>query len=65
MEIWLELCFDGQPVDNIVARSEEEAEDIIRNHSRDFRDQNEDIKEWWISEGFRKDPVVTIERSKK
>ena len=62
MDIWLKLCFDGQPVDNIVVCSEEEAKEIMEQHSRNFADQNEDIKDYWLSLGFRNNPVVSIER---
>jgi uncharacterized OB-fold protein len=36
--IWLELRFDGQPVDNIVVNSIDEALDIMENHSYKFED---------------------------
>ena len=43
METWLYLCFDGEPVDNIVCDSEYEVQNILKNHSRKFHDQNEEI----------------------
>ena len=59
--IWLELRFNGEPVDNIIVDSVEEALDIMENHSYNFADQNEDLKEWWLSEeGFDPDPIVNI-----
>ena len=59
--IWLELRFDGHPVDNIVADSVDEALDIIENHSHKFEDQNEELKEWWLSvEGMNPNPTVDI-----
>lgn len=59
--IWLELRFDGQPVDNIVVDSVEEALDIMEHHSYKFADQNEGLKEWWLSEkDVNPDPVVNI-----
>ena len=61
MEIWLYLCFDGEPVDNIVCNSEYEVQDILKNHSRKFHAQNEEIVDW--SEGFRDNPEVTIIRA--
>ena len=63
MEIWLYLCFDGEPVDNIVCDSEYEVQNILKNHSRKFHDQNEEIVDWWLSEGFRDNPDFTIIRA--
>lgn len=63
MEIWLYLCFDGEPVDNIICNSEDEVQDVLKNHSRKFHDQNEEIVDWWLSEGFRDNPDVTIRRA--
>ena len=39
--IWLELRFDGQPVDNIIVNHIDEALDIMENHSYKFEDQND------------------------
>lgn len=60
MMIWLELRFDGEPVDNIVVSSIEEALDIMEYHSYKFEDQNEDLKEWWLEEGMNPNPIVNI-----
>ena len=65
MEIWLYLCFDGEPVDNIICNSEDEVKYILKNHSRKFHEQNEEIVDWWLSEGFRDNPEVTIIRADK
>ena len=59
--IWLELRFDGQAVDNILVNSVNEALDIMERHSCKFADQNEELKEWWLSEqGMNPNPVVDI-----
>lgn len=59
--IWLELRFDGLPVDDIVVNGVEEALDIMEHHSYNFEDQNEELKEWWLSEGeMNPNPVVDI-----
>ena len=59
--IWLELRFDGHPVDNILVHCVDEALDIIENHSYKFDDQNEELKEWWLSEeGMNPNPIVDI-----
>lgn len=59
--IWLELRFDGLPVDDIVVNGVEEALDIMEHHSYNFEDQNEELKEWWLSEGeMNSNPVVDI-----
>ena len=58
--IWLELRFYGQPVDNIVVNSIDEALDVMENHSYNFEDQNEDLKEWWLEEGMNPNPIVNI-----
>ena len=59
--IWLELRFDGQPVDNIIVSGVEEALDIMEHHSYKFEDQNEELKEWWLStKGMNPNPVVNI-----
>lgn len=58
--IWLELRFDGQPVDNIIVSGVEEALDIMEHHSYNFEDQNDDLKEWWLEEGMNPNPIVDI-----
>ena len=62
MSIRLNLCFDGVVMDDICAFGENEAEEILRSHSTNFSDQNEEIKRDWLALGKRNDPIVTIER---
>lgn len=59
-DIWIEVCFDGEPVDNLIANNELEAKEIIEDVLRNgFDDYNEEVKEWWLELGFRNNPVVT------
>lgn len=63
MEIWYELCFNGEAVDNIVFNSEEEAKECLARHNLNFHEQNNDLVEWWLSMGFEDNPIVTFRRS--
>ena len=57
----LELLFDGVVVDTIRAHDVKEALEIIVLHSREFDDQNEDIKNDWLTlHNGQNNPVVTI-----
>lgn len=64
MEIWIEVLFDGQPMDNIIASSNEEAEELIKSiEENGFSEYNEEVKEEWLGMGFRNDPKVTAQIS--
>lgn len=59
-EIWIEVLFDDQPMDNIIATSLEEAEKIIKSiEERGFAEYNEEVKDEWLEMGFRDNPEVT------
>lgn len=60
-EIWLEVSFDGQPMDNIIAHSEQEAKDLIESvEELGFTEYNDEVKEDWLGMGFRDNPIVTV-----
>lgn len=59
-EIWITICFNGQPVDNVIAHSVEEADELIFSIERNgFKECNEDIKDDWLNMGFEDNPKVT------
>ena len=59
-EIWIEVLFDDQPMDNIIATSLEEAEKIIKSiEESGFAEYNEEVKDEWLEMGFRDNPEVT------
>lgn len=60
MEIWIEISFDGQPMDNITANNIEEANELINLiEMSGFEEYNEEVKSEWLEMGFRNNPVVT------
>lgn len=59
-KIWIEILFDGQPMDNIIANSKEEAEELIKSiETNGFSEYNEEVKSEWLAMGFRDNPTVT------
>ena len=63
--IWIEILFDGQPVENIIANNMMEANDLIKSiEDNGFSEMNEEIKEYWLSLGFSNNPKVTARLTK-
>lgn len=59
-EIWIEVRFDDQPMDNLITNSITEAEEIIKSiEYNGFENYNEEVKNDWINMGFRNNPIVT------
>ena len=58
--IWIEVTFDGQPMDNVVVDSEEDAINVIKTIEQyGFEEYNEDVKNDWLEMGFNNNPKVT------
>ena len=65
MKIWIEILFDGEPMDNIIASSTEEAKKLIESVERNgFSEYNEEVKNEWLEMGFRNNPKVTARITK-
>lgn len=63
MHIELELLFNNVVIDEIHAHDAEEAAEILNQHSRDFNDQNEELKRFWLFDMMgQPNPVVTIRK---
>ena len=59
-DIWIEVCFNDQPMDNVIAHTEEEAKEIIQSIEQNgFSEYNEDVKNDWLEMGFNDNPKVT------
>lgn len=59
-EIWIEISFDGQPVENIIANNLKQAEELIKSiETGGFSEMNGEIKEYWLEMGFNNNPKVT------
>lgn len=59
-EIWIEILFNGEPMDNIIANDEKEAEELINSiEELGFAEYNEDVKNDWLEMGFENNPKVT------
>ena len=60
-KIWLEVRFDGIPFDNVIANSKEEAEELIKSiEENGFEEYNSTVKDEWIEDGFRNNPIVKV-----
>ena len=60
-EVWIEVSFDDQPMDNIIVDSIREAgELIVVIEDNGFAEYNEEIKDEWLEMGFRDNPDVTV-----
>ena len=60
-EVWIEVLFDSEPMDSVIADNEEEAKEIINSikQSGFAKYYNEEIKKEWLEMGFRDNPEVT------
>lgn len=59
-EIWIEVSFNEQPMDNVIANSEKEASEIIKTIEKlGFSEYNEEVKNDWLGMGFENNPKVT------
>lgn len=64
MGIWISVYFDNQEMDNVVANNQQEADEIIKSiETLGFANYNEDVKEDWLSMGFRNNPIVSAKIS--
>lgn len=65
-EIWIEVLFNGEPMDNIIANNEQEAEELINSiQELGFAEYNEDVKNDWLEMGFENNPKVTAKISRR
>lgn len=65
-EIWIEVLFNGEPMDNIIADNEQEAEELIKSIEKyGFEEYNEDVKNDWLEMGFENNPKVTARISRR
>ena len=59
-DIWIEILFDGEPMDNVTAKDIEEAKQLIKSIEKNgFSEYNEEVKTEWLEMGFRNNPKVT------
>jgi len=62
--IWIEVLFDGVPVDNVTANSIKDAEEIIKSiEENGFKEYNEEVKNYWLELGFNNNPKATAKIS--